>query len=255
MSSEQPIAVFDSGVGGISVLKELVQLLPNENYIYFGDSIHAPYGTRSLEDVRSLTLENIQSLIDEGCKCGVIACNTATSAAIHLLRERHPQIPMIGVEPALKPAVLAHPKGNILVMATPMTIREQKFAKLMTHFKNMAQIIPLPCPGLMEYVERGVLTGQEIENYLLRLLAPYNHISIDAVVLGCTHYPFVKETLQLLLPNAQLFDGGKGTAKELRHQLQLHHLISPKSSKGTIEFRNSLADGHMLEISKQLFQV
>ena len=122
-----PIAVFDSGMGGVSVLRELVRLMPEEDYLYYGDSANAPYGTRSVDDVRALTLRRIGALYDRGIKAAVIACNTATSAAVSLLRERFSDIPIIGMEPALKPAVLAHPQGRVLVLATPLTLREEKF--------------------------------------------------------------------------------------------------------------------------------
>jgi len=127
---QQPIGVFDSGLGGISVLRELVAFLPNENYLYLGDSKHAPYGTKSLQEVQKLTCNNIEYLIGKGAKAIVVACNTATSAAIQILREHHKDMPIIGIEPALKPAVLQKEHPNVLVMATPMTLREEKFHAL-----------------------------------------------------------------------------------------------------------------------------
>ena len=141
-----PIAVFDSGLGGISVLRELVRLMPEEDYLYFGDSANAPYGTRPVERVRALTLETISRLYDRGIKAAVIACNTATSAAITQLRARFADIPVIGMEPALKPAVLEHPGGCVLVLATPLTLREEKFSRLLEHYETMAEIVRLPCP-------------------------------------------------------------------------------------------------------------
>ena len=131
LKRENPIAVFDSGVGGISVLRELVKVMPNENFIFFGDSKNAPYGTKSLEEVRSLTCTHAEELFDAGAKGLVVACNTATSAAVRVLREKYPEIPIVGIEPAVKPAVLCKEHPRVLVMATPMTIREEKFRKLM----------------------------------------------------------------------------------------------------------------------------
>ena len=141
------IAVFDSGVGGISVLRELTKIMPNEDFIYYGDSANAPYGTKTLEEVRKLTCEHARRLLfEEGAKGLVVACNTATSAAVRVLREMYPEIPIVGIEPAVKPAVLCKENPRVLVMATPMTIREEKFHKLMDRYTNQGEIIPLPCP-------------------------------------------------------------------------------------------------------------
>ena len=156
---ECPIGVFDSGVGGISVLRELVAQMPNENYIFFGDSKNAPYGTKTLEEVQKLTCADAEYLLSRGVKALVVACNTATSAAIRILREKYADMPVIGIEPALKPAVHAGGHPRVLVMATPMTLREEKFHALMQRFESDAEILRLPCPGLVEYVEQGVLEG------------------------------------------------------------------------------------------------
>ena len=153
--TELPIAVFDSGLGGISVLRALVQRLPGEDFLYFGDSANAPYGVRPVAEVRRLTQDVIGRLYDRGIKAAVIACNTATSAAIGPLRAAFPDIPVIGIEPALKPAVAHH--RRVLVLATPLTLREEKFVALMHQCAGCAEIVPLPCPELVEFVERGEL--------------------------------------------------------------------------------------------------
>ena len=163
---ELPVAFFDSGLGGISVLRETVRLLPQEDYLYFGDSLHAPYGVKSVDEVVRLSLENAAMLTARGIKALVVACNTVTSAAIATLREHYPQLPIIGTEPALKPAVERHPGGRILVMATAMTLSERKFSDLREHYQQDAEIIPLACSGLMEFVERGELSGPNLEAYL-----------------------------------------------------------------------------------------
>ena len=139
-----PIGVFDSGVGGISVLRELMALMPNENYIFFGDSANAPYGTKTLDEVVKLTCKDAAYLYEQGVKAIVVACNTATSAGVKILRERYTDIPVIGIEPALKPAVLSAKHPTVLVMATPMTLREEKFQNLMHRYEQDAEIIPLP---------------------------------------------------------------------------------------------------------------
>lgn len=165
MSDLRPIAFFDSGLGGISVLRETVRLLPQENYLYYGDSLHAPYGVKSEAQIQALSLAAAEHLVSAGAKAIVVACNTATSAAIGLLRQVYPDIPVIGTEPALKPAVEKYPGGRILVMATPMTIKQEKFQALKHQFDDRAQIIGLPCEGLMEFVERGELRGSAVEAY------------------------------------------------------------------------------------------
>ena len=142
IQKEQPVAVFDSGVGGISVLRELVKVMPNEDFIYYGDSENAPYGTKTLEEVRELTCRHAKELFEGGAKGLVVACNTATSAAVRVLRELYPYIPIVGIEPAVKPAVKSKEHPRVLVMATPMTIREQKFHKLMERYQEEAEIFP-----------------------------------------------------------------------------------------------------------------
>lgn len=240
MKNREPIGVFDSGVGGISVLRELVKIMPNENYLYLGDSKHAPYGTKSLEEVRKLTIENIQTLLNSGAKSIVVACNTATSAAVAHLRKMYPDLPLVGIEPAIKPAVIAYPNQRIVVMATPMTLRQEKFQKLMQQYEEMAQIIPLPCPGLMEFVERGDLDGEDLHKYLTELLWNVMEKKIAAIVLGCTHYPFAKEMIARVAgKDVAILDGGNGTAREMRRRLMVADRLSDALEKGKVEFLNS----------------
>lgn len=246
-----PIGVFDSGVGGISVLRELVALMPNENYIFFGDSANAPYGTKTLEQVVELVRNDAKYLYDRGIKALVVACNTATSAGIQMLRDQYTDIPVIGIEPALKPAVLSSEHPTVLVMATPMTLREEKFHRLMLRFEADADIVPLPCPGLMEFVERGELESEALEQYLQNLFAPYE--KVDAVVLGCTHYPFVRGMIQKVLGDgAVLFDGGAGTARETRRQLEERKLLNPSEEQGKVVFENSAKEEKLLRLCEDL---
>lgn len=247
-----PIGVFDSGVGGISILKELVKLMPNENFIYYGDSANAPYGTKSLEQVAELVNKDAEYLCEKGVKALVVACNTATSVGIKFLRERYNGVmPVIGIEPALKPAVLSKEHPTVLVMATPMTLREEKFHNLMQRFMEQAHIVPLPCPGLMEFVERGELSGEGLEEYLTELFSPYD--KVDAVVLGCTHYPFVKEMIRKVIGNdVMLFDGGEGTAKETRRQLEAWGIVNPSVELGKVVFENSAKREELLDLSRRL---
>ena len=256
LENNNPIAVFDSGVGGISVLRELIRIMPNENYIYFGDSRNAPYGIKKKEEVRELTINCAQKLFEQGAKGLVVACNTATSAAVRVLREMYPDIPIVGIEPALKPAVLCMPHPRVLVMATPMTIREEKFKHLMEQYEEQAEISPLPCPGLMDFIERGDLKGEDLHKYLEDLLYSYSNNQVDAAVLGCTHYPFARLQIQQVLGDkVKIFDGGEGTAREMKRRLAEKDLLSMRQEKGDILFENSLTDDKKIELCKYLLNI
>ena len=152
-----PIGFLDSGLGGISGLREALKIMPNENYIYFGDSKHAPYGVKSREEIRDLTFKAVEFLLSKGAKGIVVACNTATSAAVAELRIAYPHLPLVGIEPAIKPAVEHNRKGKIIMMATPMTVKQDKFNYLLDKYRDKADIVPIPCGGLMEFVEEGKL--------------------------------------------------------------------------------------------------
>lgn len=258
-SRKQPIGVFDSGVGGISVLRELVKVMPNEDFLYYGDSKNAPYGTKTTEEVRALTRAHAMELFSQGAKGLVVACNTATSAAVRILREEFPEIPIVGIEPAVKPAVSFMENPRVLVMATPMTIREEKLKKLIATYENQGEIIALPCPGLMNFVERGDLDGEDLMKYLNELLFEFQKNPVDAVVLGCTHYPFVKTAIQKVLGDSvTIFDGGYGTAKEMRRRLLEADLLTNRSTMGMVHFDNSLegsAKEKKLALCRRLFEL
>lgn len=238
-----PIGVFDSGVGGISVLRELIRLMPEEQYLYLGDSANAPYGTKALEQVRKMTIQNIEALLEQGVKSVVVACNTATSAAVADLRKMYPDLPLVGIEPAIKPAAEQNPGGRIIVMATPMTLRQEKFCKLMGRYEDRAQIVPLPCPGLMEYVERGNLAGEDLQKYLTELFWSVDDEPMDAIVLGCTHYPFARQAIrQVVGTEVKIYDGGAGTAREMKRRLQEAGLLQESAGTGRVIFENSYTD-------------
>ena len=235
-----PIAVFDSGIGGVSVLKELIAALPNENFIYFGDTANAPYGVKSADRVRELTFSVYEKLKAEGIKAFVIACNTATSVAVASLREKYPNDIIIGVEPALKPAVMSGAQPTVVVFATPLTLKEEKFGLLLSRFENDAKVIPFACPGLVEFVERGEIEGEALHSFLLDLFAPLLDKQIDAVVLGCTHYPFVKAEISSILgENVKIFDGSVGTALNTRRRLEEANLLNDSEQKGRVIFIDS----------------
>ena len=251
----QLIGVFDSGVGGISVLRELIRVMPNENYIYLGDSKHAPYGTKPLETVRELTFENARLLLAQGAKGLVVACNTATSAAVRLMRSTYPQLPIVGIEPALKPAALQKEHPRVLVMATPMTVQQEKFRQLMARYEEKAEIYPLPCPGLMEFVEAGDLESEKLHDFLLELLGPYLDKKLDSVVLGCTHYPFARKMIQNIVGDTvTIFDGGAGTAREMRRRIAVADLLNPSEEHGWVKFENSVATEEELALCRRLLE-
>lgn len=246
------IAVFDSGVGGISVLRHLRQLLPGERYLYFGDSANAPYGSRPTAEVRELTLSAAEKLFSQGCKALVVACNTATSAAIDDLRKKYPQRIIIGIEPALKPAVDRHAGGCIGVLATEVTLREEKFSRLLTHYGEKCQVIRLPAPGLVELIEQGKADSAETEVLLRTILTPHWE-KIDALVLGCTHYPFVADIIRHIVgENIALYDGGEGTARETRRRLEAAGLLGEGS--GEVVWQTSADPAHFSALCQSLLE-
>lgn len=240
INDTRPVGVFDSGVGGISVLRELTALMPNENFIYFGDSANAPYGIRTYDEVYSLTKNIVRNMLNQNCKALVIACNTITAAVVTRLRSEYPHIPIIGIEPAIKPAIEHCPGGNVVVMATKVTLREEKFLHLLSEYSDKANIYTIPCPGLVEFVEKGILDGPELTAHLEFLLKDVSDINIDAVVLGCTHYPFVRKTIANIIGrNCFIIDGGNGTARETKRQLSLHNIAAGEDNIGEVILQNS----------------
>ena len=254
--STQPIGVFDSGVGGISVLRELVKIMPQEDYLYFGDSIHAPYGTKALDEVRKLTIQNVEFLMEQGAKSVVVACNTATSAAVAVLRKMYPDLPLVGIEPAIKPAAVQKPGARIVVMATPMTLRQEKFQKLMERYEKQIRIVPLPCPGLMEFIERGDLEGEDLRKYLTELFWSVNQEPVDGIVLGCTHYPFARKMIeQVVGQQVTIYDGGPGTAREMRRRLLAAGLLRESKEQGAVRFLNSRNTPEELALCEKLLSL
>ena len=246
------IAVFDSGVGGLSVLRHLRRVMPGERYLYFGDSANAPYGTKTKEDVKKLTFDAAQRLISRGIKALVVACNTATSAAIYDLRIAYPDLVVIGIEPALKLAAERFPGGKLCVMATPMTLREEKFAALMRRYEEVCHVQKLPAPGLVELVEGGKADSPEADSLLKTLFATLESTP-DAVVLGCTHYPFAAKAISRVLGGGvTLLDGGQGTARETRRRLAEAGLL--EEGEGALVIENSREDPALIDLSWNLLK-
>ena len=226
MNEQGYIAVFDSGVGGVSVLRHLIGQLPNERFFYYGDCTNAPYGDRTTAQVRQLTLAAVEKILSQRpVKALVVACNTATAAAIGVLRQKYPQLVIVGIEPALKLAADRFPGGRIGVMATQVTLREEKFDLLLHRFDAGCRIEKIPAPGLVELIEAGHRDDAQIRQLLQQILNPYIG-KLDALVLGCTHYPFAAAAIvHVLGEDVPLLDGGEGTARETKRRLAAAGLL------------------------------
>ena len=250
----RPIGFMDSGVGGISVLKEAIRVLPNEDFVYYGDSANAPYGTKTPDEIRDLTFAAVSELMDHDIKALVVACNTATSSAIRDLRFRYSGMPIIGIEPAVKPAVVTSRGGRIIVMATPMTIRQRKFRELVSTYENEADIVPLACEGLMEYVENGTDDREGLMNYLDNMLGPVLTDDTESIVLGCTHYPFIINEIREYLGdrNIMIIDGSRGTSSHLKQRLADEGLLRDDGHEGSVTILNSSDDPEKIELCRRL---
>ena len=255
MSSSLPIAVFDSGVGGVSVLKQLINIMPNESYIYYGDSKNAPYGSKSHEDIRTLVLFCVKELVDMGIKALVVACNTATSVAIDEIRAIYPELCVIGVEPAIKPAAEHTKNGNVLVMATPATLSEERFLSLVDKYCSDCEVELLPCVDLAKLIEQGHIDDETINSHLEKILSPYKN-KVDSVVLGCTHYPFVKGVISKHLgESVKIFDGAIGTANETRRRLEQCDLLCEDNAYPDIKILTSGDNESFCSLVSALFNV
>jgi glutamate racemase len=213
-----PVGVFDSGVGGLSVAREIRRALPAEHLLYVADTAYVPYGDRAEDEVRARTLAIGGWIQAQGAKVLVVACNTASGAALEALRERL-AIPIIGLEPALKPAVRETKVGRVGVMATRGTIGSARFQRLVDNYAQGVQVVRDPCPGLADLVEDGMLAGPELEARLEDYVAPLREAGVDTVVLGCTHYVFVRDAIQRALPGVRLLDSSEAIARRTRQIL------------------------------------
>ena len=250
---QRPIGLLDSGLGGIGVLGETLRQLPNEDYVYYGDTANAPYGDKAPEEVLGLVHQAVERLIELRCKAIVIACNTATSVSAGKLRQEL-DLPIIGMEPALKPASQLPGGGKILVMATRVTLALPKFQALMAQYGRDA--VPVPCPGLMECVERGELEGPKVTALLRHLLGPWLSQPVKAVVLGCTHYPFLRKTIAALFPaGTPLIDGNAGSVRQLRRRLEEQDLLSDRQEPGRITFLSSSEDPSVLQRMQTMLEL
>jgi glutamate racemase len=212
---KKPVGVFDSGVGGLTVLRELRLRLPREDYLYVADQGHVPYGSRELEEVRRFGFGITEFLLERGAKAVVVACNTISAAALQPLRAAHPKVPFVGMEPAVKPAAEQSRSGVIGVIATEDTFRGEPFANVMSRYGRGVRVIALTLPGLVERIEEGEVEGPKLESMLRQRLQPLVDAGIDELVLGCTHYPFVLRALQNAAgPNVRIIDPSPAVARQ-----------------------------------------
>lgn len=224
---EAPIAVFDSGVGGLSVLAEIQQLLPNESLLYLGDCGHIPYGEKTPEFIRQRCSVMAGFFREQGAKALVIACNTATVAGVADLRRDFPEWPIVGMEPAVKPAAAATRSGVVGVLATTGTLQSAKFAALLDRFATDVRVITQPCPGLVERIESGDLHSPELRALLKHYVDPLLANGCDTIILGCTHYPFLKPMLKSMIPESiSLIDTGAAVARQLQRLLADRDLLA-----------------------------
>ncbi|HIP80945.1 MAG TPA: glutamate racemase [Leucothrix mucor] len=238
--NNNPIGVFDSGIGGLSVLQEIHRLLPHEDLIYVGDSAHAPYGDRSAEHVRDRSQFIADFLLDQHAKAIVIACNTATAEAASVLRDTL-AIDVIGMEPAIKPAAELSKSGVIGVLATQRTINSERLLGLTERYANDKKVLAQACPGLVEQVEHGDLNSETTDALLKQYIEPLLAQGADALILGCTHYPFLLPAIRKITGNhIEILETGRPVASQLKRVLEKNQLINyQKTDKVRIDFYNS----------------
>lgn len=250
------IAFFDSGIGGLTVLNEALKKLPNEEFLYFADTLHVPYGTKSKEEVSAFVKKSVEMIIKEEVKALVIACNTATSIAVNELREMY-DFPIIGMEPAVKPAVeMNRTTGKrVLVFATPLTLKQTKYNELISRVDDLSIVDSLPLPELVHYCEELNFDEDLMIDYFKSKLSSFNIEQYGTIVLGCTHYPFYKNVLKKILPeDVQIVDGSNGTVKRLIHLLDENDQLI-ETGQSSVKFMCSNNDQQYIEKSKQALKI
>jgi glutamate racemase len=245
--SVAPLGIFDSGVGGLSVLRAIRQQLPEEDVVFFGDQEHVPYGPRPLEQVRDFSEAITRFLLERGAKLIVVACNTASAAALHYLRQTFPNIPFVGMEPAVKPAAETTRTGVVGVLATPATFQGALYASVVERFANGVTLLQDTCPGLVQQIEKGELDTDATRKILESALRPMLDRNIDTVVLGCTHYPFVIPLIQQITgPNVRVIDPAPAVARQTERLLDAANLRRTGTLSGTVRLFTS-GDAHRLQ--------
>ncbi|MBL7950667.1 MAG: glutamate racemase [Flavobacteriales bacterium] len=236
MTSERPIGIFDSGIGGLTVTATIRQALPTERLLYFGDGAHVPYGPRSLEEVRDFSFGITEALLERGAKVIVIACNTASAAALRALREAYPDVPFVGMEPAVKPAVEHTRTGVVGVIATVATFQSELYATIVERFAQGVEVLHQPCPGLVKQIEAGEFDTPTTERMLRGWLEPLLAKNIDALVLGCTHYPIVRPLIERIVgPGVRVIDPAPAIARQLQRVLHRDGIEAPAEQRGDVQ--------------------
>jgi glutamate racemase len=235
-----PIGVFDSGVGGLSVLRAMRAQMPTEAMIYFGDQGHVPYGPRPMEQIQGFSEGITRFLLDQGAKLIVVACNTASAAALQYLRKTFPDVPFVGMEPAVKPAAEHTHSGKVGVLATPATFQGALYASVVERFANGVELLQSTCPGLVQQIEQGNLNGKETRKILEDALLPMLEKGIDTVVLGCTHYPFVIPLIQRIVgESVRVIDPAPSVARQAGRLLEAGGTKNPNKGRGRVQFYTS----------------
>ena len=236
MKEKNPIGFFDSGVGGTSIWKEMIRILPNENTIYLADSANAPYGKKTKEQIISLSEKNTQFLLNLGCKMIVVACNTATTNTISYLRKKY-DIPFIGIEPAIKPAALHSKTNSIGILATEGTLSSELFAKTSNKFASDVKVFEQEGKGLVEIIERNSIESKEMQDLLLSYLKPMQKANIDYLILGCTHYSYLIPKIKRIVGNnVSIIDSGYAVSKQIKNVLERKKLLNPSLHQGSYQF-------------------
>ncbi len=247
-----PIGIFDSGVGGLSVLRAIRAQLPNENLLYFADQGHVPYGPRSLEEVRQFSEAITRYLLDHGAKLVVVACNTASAAALHYLRKTFPKTPFVGMEPAVKPAAEQTNSGVVGVLATPATFQGALYASVVERFASGVTVLQDTCSGLVEEIERGAVDGEKARQILESALRPMLGRGLDTVVLGCTHYPFAIPLIEAICGDSvRVIDPAPAVARQVERRLDALDLLNPQIG-GNVQL---ITSGEVAQLEKLVPQL
>lgn len=250
---KQPIGVFDSGIGGTSILREIVRLLPNEDFIYLADSANAPYGQKSPEAILALCKKNVRFLLAKGCKLIVVACNTATTNAIAVLRETY-DVPFIGIEPAIKPAALNTKTNTIGILATKGTLNSKLFSDKLDLYTSNIKIIEVVGKGIVERLEQGDFESEYLVSLIKSCISPMLKEQIDYLVLGCSHYPFLIPIISTLVSSTvKIIDSGEAVAKQTKHILLLNKLLYKGNQSGRLTFYTNIDERVLCKICKMFF--
>ena len=250
MLNDQPIGVFDSGVGGTSIWKELVELLPSENTIYLADSNNAPYGEKTAEEIIQLSVKNTEELLQRNCKIIVVACNTATTNAIAYLRKKY-SVPFIGIEPAIKPAALSSQNKSIGILATKGTLSSSLFAQTSNLYTSGLEVVEITGTGLVERIEAGKLHDPETRHFLKNLIRPMLEKNIDYLVLGCSHYPYLIPVLKQILPTGiTIIDSGEAVARQTKNILTRNGILNDSKKAATHELYTNLETEVLINLTK-----